>query len=359
MRVLLTGHQGYLGSVLAPRLLLDGHQVVGLDSGLFADCVLGPAPDDPINLVEDLRDVTVEQLTGFDAVLHFAALSQPLSHDPMPNDPLSYHPLSSPRSRITHEINVAASTRLAELAKRAGVARFVYASTCAVYGAQGAHALVDEDAALRPVCPQAEAKVRVEDTLWELADDDFGPTALRCATAFGFSPRQRTDVALNNLVGQAVLGGVVRVNSGGHAWWPLVHADDIAAAVLAVLAAPRGAVASRPFNVGTGQNNRTLADIARTVVDAVPGARLLGTGETTMRCPRVDFGRLPSAAPEFRPRWSIADGVEELVTAYRLHGMTRDDFDRRGSRLARLSQLHDRYDLTADLRPVASWAGRP
>ncbi|HEX2301599.1 MAG TPA: SDR family oxidoreductase, partial [Pseudonocardiaceae bacterium] len=228
MRVLLTGHQGYLGTVMAPVLAAAGHEVTGLDSGLFADCILGPAPADPPGFQVDLREVSAEHVTGFDAVIHLAALS---------NDPLG-----SLNPQLTYDINLHASTRLARLARDAGVRRFLYASTCSVYGTAGGEELVGEDAPLRPVTPYAESKVRVEDTLFELADDDFCPVSLRNATAFGFSPRLRADIVLNNLVGHAVLSGQVRVLSDGTPWRPLVHAADIAAAFASALAAPRQAV---------------------------------------------------------------------------------------------------------------------
>src|SRR4051794_2129103 len=245
MRVLLTGHQGYLGSVMAPVLAGAGHQVVGLDSGLFEGCLLGPAPTDPPGHRVDLRDVTHEQVSGVDAVVHLAALS---------NDPLG-----ALAPELTYDINHRAAVRLARLARDAGVRRFLYASTCSVYGASGGDALVGEDAPLRPVTPYAESKVRVEDDLTALSDEDFTPVFLRNATAFGFSPRLRADIVLNNLVGHAFLTGEVRVLSDGTPWRPLVHARDIADAFAAALTAPREAVHARAFNVGTEQNNVTVA----------------------------------------------------------------------------------------------------
>src|SRR4051794_7399999 len=231
---------------MAPVLAAAGHEVVGLDSGLFADSVLGETPADPPGHRVDLRDVTAEHVAGVDAVIHLAALS---------NDPLG-----SLAPELTYDINHHASVRLARLARDAGVGRFLYASTCSVYGASGGDDLVGEDAPLRPVTPYAESKVRVEDDLNRLADSDFTPVYLRNATAFGFSPRLRADIVLNNLVGHAYLSGVVLVMSDGTPWRPLVHAQDIAKAFAAALVAPKGAVHDKAFNIGTERNNVTVAE---------------------------------------------------------------------------------------------------
>ncbi|QRP45442.1 NAD(P)-dependent oxidoreductase [Amycolatopsis sp. FDAARGOS 1241] len=325
MRVLLTGHTGYLGTVMAPELEEAGHDVVGLDSGLFAGCLLGPAPKDPPSIDVDLRDLRPEHLEGYDAVVHLAALS---------NDPLG-----SLAPELTYDINHHASVRLAELAKDAGVGRYLYASTCSVYGASGGGGLVDEDAPLRPVTPYAESKVRVEEEVSKLADDTFTPVYMRNATAFGFSPRLRADIVLNNLVGHAYLSGEVLVLSDGTPWRPLVHAKDIARAFTAALEAPREAVHNRAFNIGTERNNVTVAEIAQEVVDAVPGSKLRITGEAGAdpRSYRVDFSRFREAIPGFDCEWGVKDGALQLIDAYRDYELTKAQFERRFTRLNWLS----------------------
>ncbi|WP_055583180.1 NAD-dependent epimerase/dehydratase family protein [Streptomyces noursei] len=339
MRVLLTGHQGYLGTVMAPVLTAAGHDVVGLDAGLFADCVLGPPPADPAGHRVDLRDVTAAHLAGVDAVIHLAALS---------NDPLG-----SLAPELTYDINHHASVRLARLARDAGVRRFLYASTCSVYGAAGGDELVAEDAPLRPVTPYAESKVRVEDDLHALADGDFSPVYLRNATAFGYSPRLRADIVLNNLVGHALLSGEVRVLSDGTPWRPLVHAADIAGAFAAALAAPQKAVHDRAFNIGSEANNVTVAEIAAQVAEAVPGSQVKITGENGAdpRSYRVDFSRFRAAIPGFDCAWTVKRGALELADAYRKHGLTEEHFARRFTRLAVLRAASEAGAVDDTLRP--------
>ncbi|WP_329392880.1 SDR family oxidoreductase [Streptomyces lydicus] len=341
MRVLLTGHQGYLGTVMAPVLKAAGHEVVGLDAGLFADCVLGPPPADPHGHRVDLRDVTAEHVAGVDAVIHLAALS---------NDPLG-----SLAPELTYDINHHASVRLARLARDAGVRRFLYASTCSVYGAAGdpdLSNLVAEDAPLRPVTPYAESKVRVEDDLHDLADGDFTPVYMRNATAFGYSPRLRADIVLNNLVGHALLSGEVLVLSDGTPWRPLVHAADIARAFTAALTAPREAVHDQAFNIGSEINNVTVAEIAEQVADAVPGSKVNITGETGAdpRSYRVDFSRFRAAVPGFDCEWNVKRGALELADAYGKFRLTKEDFERRFTRLAVLRAASDAGAVDDTLR---------
>lgn len=338
MKVLLTGSQGYLGTVMAPVLARAGHEVTGLDIGWFAPNVLGPEPSDPPTVTKDIRDVTVADLEGFDAVIHLAALS---------NDPLGFL-----APEITYDINHQASTRLATLAKQAGVGRFLYSSTCSVYGAAGS-GLVAEDAELAPVTPYAISKVRVEADLDRLADDTFTTLSLRNSTAFGYSPRLRADIVLNNLVGHALLSGEVLVLSDGTPWRPLVHAADIAEVFAAALVAPAERVNRAKLNVGSEANNVTVAEIAEAVA-AETGATVRITGEAgnDPRSYRVDFSRLRETLPQVSVSRSIADGAKELVSAYREYQMTKEAFEQRFVRLARIKQLQEAGRLDATLHTI-------
>ena len=338
MKVLVTGNLGYIGSVLSPSFVAAGHEVTGLDSGLFSGCDLGPAPVQVPTARLDLRDVTAEQLEGVDAVVHLAALS---------NDPLG-----NLAPEHTWQINHEASIRLARLARDAGVKRFLYASSCSVYGVTEDGATVDEEAPMRPTTPYAASKVRVEDDLHGLADDDFSPVYLRNATVYGFSPRLRVDVVLNNLVASAFLDGEVRVLSDGSPWRPLVHVRDVASAFLATLVAEREAVHDRAFNVGSDDGNYRVSELAA-VAGEVTGApvAILGAPDPDARSYRVSFERLREALPEFHCEWAAAAGAQELLDAYRTHGLTREQFERRFTRLARIDDLLDEGVLGDDLRP--------
>lgn len=325
MRILLTGHHGYVGSITAPALADAGHQVVGLDAFLYEGCDLLPGrpPDRELRL--DVRDVGVDELAGFDAVVHLAALS---------NDPLG-----DLDAALTREINNLATVRLAHAAREAGVGRFVFASSCSMYGASGTDAAVDESAPLAPLTEYAASKVEAEAALLALADRGFAPTSLRFATAYGVSPRLRLDVVLNNLAGWALTTGRVRLLSDGTAWRPLVHVQDMAAAVLAVLAAPAEIGRGRAFNVGAPGANFQVRTLAEIVAGAVPGAEVeLASGaEPDRRSYRVDFRAFAAAYPAFSPGWDPERGAAQLVAAYREAGLTRELFE--GNRFVRLARL--------------------
>lgn len=338
MRVLVTGHHGYIGSVTTPALLDAGHDVVGLDTFYYERCDFGlPEPDVPAVRL-DIRDVRREHLEGFDAIVHLAALS---------NDPLG---ALSPT--LTEEINFLATVALAQAAKQAGVRRFVLASSCSMYGAADGSAAVDESAPLLPLTEYARSKVRSEGALAALADESFSPIFMRNATAYGTSPRLRVDLVVNNFVGWARTTGKVRILSDGTPWRPLVHIRDIAAATVALLEAPRALVHGEAFNIGAGEENYQVRDVAEIVRKEV-GCDLeyAGNGDPDSRSYRVDFGKFARAFPGFEFEWTVERGSGELNGAYRDEGMTFEDFDgARYNRLKRLQDLLDEGSLAPDLR---------
>jgi nucleoside-diphosphate-sugar epimerase len=324
MKVLVTGHNGYIGSVLVPVLQAAGHQLVGLDTYLYEECVFGAAVPDIPSLRMDLRDVKPEHLRGFDAVVHLAALC---------NDPLGN---LNPDS--TYDINHHASVRLAEAAKSAGVPRWLFASSCSLYGLAGDEMLTEE-AAFNPITPYGQSKIRTELDVRQLADDRFSPTYLRNATAYGVSPRLRADIVVNNLVGYAVTSGDVLIQSDGTPWRPLVHAEDIARAFLAALGAPRELVHNQAFNVGRNEDNLRVRQIADMVQEVVPGCRIRYAegGGPDPRCYRVDCGKIARTLPAFRPQWTVRRGIEQLYRAYREQHLTSDQF--LGDRYLRIKHI--------------------
>jgi len=327
MRILVAGDRGYIGAVLVPFLRAAGHEVDGLDSGLYEGCDLGPGPvgigDRP---PLDMRDIEPSHLASYGAVICLAALS---------NDPLGHL-----NPAATYSVNLEGTLRLARAAKRAGAERFLFASSCSLYGAAGSRG-VTEEADLFPVTPYGETKVLAERELSLLADDAFSPTYLRNATAYGASPRLRLDIVVNNLTAVAMTTGEVRLESDGSPWRPLVHVEDICRAFLAMLEAPRELVHDEAFNVGRGEDNVQVRDIAELVRGAVPASKVSfaeGAGPD-LRDYRVDFSKLTGTFPHLSLRWSVPAGVDELVAAYTAFNFSYDDF--LSSRFVRLRRIQE------------------
>jgi nucleoside-diphosphate-sugar epimerase len=338
MRVLITGHNGYIGSVLAPLVRTAGNDVVGLDTFLFEGGTFGHDSTQIDSLRMDLRDVQVDDLRGFDAVMHLAALS---------NDPLG-----DVNPQVTYDINHIGSVRLARLAKEAGVPRFIFASSCSLYGVAGDE-MLKEDAAFNPITPYGVSKVLFERDVAKLADDNFSPTFLRNSTAYGVSPRLRADVVVNNLVAIAFTTGEVVIQSDGTPWRPLVHIEDITRAFLAVLHAPRELVHNEAFNVGRSEENYRVRDLGELVEQVVPGSkvRYAEGGGPDPRCYRVDCGKLMRTLPEYQPQWTVRRGMEQLRDAFNANGLTREELlGDRYFRIKRIRALQSDGLLDASLR---------
>lgn len=344
-RVLVTGHDGYIGTVLVPILQDAGLDVVGLDSGLFHDCAFGTEPESPPAINMDIRDVGADEMRGFDAVVHLAAIS---------NDPLG-----DLNPDATMAINHRATISLARAAKAAGVARFVFSSSCSLYGAQGDE-YIDESASFNPVTPYGESKVRSEVELSALADDDFSPTLLRNATAYGVSPRLRGDLVVNNLTGFAFATGKVFLKSDGSSWRPLVHIEDISRAALSVLAADREVIHDQAFNVGATAENYQIRDVAQLVSEIVPNSEVTLSDEAfnDPRNYRVTCDKLATALPSAQPTWTVRKGIEELYEAFGRSGLTVEDLEgERYMRIRHVMSMVGQGRLDTELRWTESRSG--
>jgi nucleoside-diphosphate-sugar epimerase len=326
MRVLLTGHNGYVGTVLAPMLVRAGHDVVGLDSNLYQAATFGEENETGAipAIHKDVRDVTHADLDGFDAILHLAGLS---------NDPLG-----DLNPELTYEINHRASVRMAEIAKELGVERYIFSSSCSNYGA-GVDDWLNEESAFNPVTPYGRSKVMVEQDVARLAGDNFSPTFLRSATAYGVSPRLRFDLVINNLTAWAYTTGLVYLKSDGTPWRPVVHIEDMALAFVAALHAPRELIHNEAFNVGRPEENYRIRELAEIVAEVVPGSRVeFAEGASAdKRNYRVDSSKIARTLPEFKPQWTARKGAQELYEAYQRVGLQLEEFE--GPRYRRIDHI--------------------
>jgi nucleoside-diphosphate-sugar epimerase len=339
MRVLVTGHDGYIGSVLAPLLRDAGHDVVGLDTFFYRGCDFGPATGAIPSRAGDVRDLRPADLEGFDAVVHLAALS---------NDPLG-----DLNPGWTYAINRDAAVHVARIAKAAGVDRFVFASSCSMYGAAEGGELVAEDAPLRPLTAYAESKVDAEAAVLALADDRFAPVSMRNSTAYGVSPRLRLDIVLNNLVAWAHTTGAIRLQSDGAAWRPLVHIRDISKATATLLDAPVESIRGEAFNIGTNEQNYRIRELAETVHERLPQCEITFAegASSDARSYRVDFSKFGACFPDCVFEWTAQKGADELATAYEAIGLEEAELSgQRYLRLGRLRLLLSQGRLGDELR---------
>lgn len=325
MRVLVTGDRGYIGAVLVPRLIVAGHEPVGLDAGWYDGCDFGPGLADYESRTGDVRDLTADDLNGFDAVVHLAAIS---------NDPVGHL-----NPDATYSVNAAGAVHTARAAKQAGVPRFLFSSSCSLYGAAGDEP-VNEEAQFNPVTPYGESKILAEQEIAALADDTFSPVYLRNATAYGSSPRLRADIVVNNLTGAGFTRGEVRLQSDGSPWRPLVHVQDISSAFIAALEAPRDAIHNQAFNVGRDEDVVQIRTIAEQVAAhlSAPVTFASGAGPDT-RNYRVDFSKIRAALPAADPEWTIPDGIRELADDMASYGLSAEDFE--GARFVRLVKIRE------------------
>jgi len=338
MKVLVTGHKGYIGTILVPMLIEAGHEVVGLDSDLYRNCTFGRFSSEIPEIIKDIRDVEASDLEGYDAVIHLAALS---------NDPLG-----NLNPELTYEINYRASVHLAKLAKSVGIQRFLFSSSCSTYGAAGDD-LISEEADFNPVTPYGRSKVLVEKDLAQLADDSFSPTFLRNATAYGVSPRLRFDLVLNNLVAWAYTTGQVYLKSDGTPWRPIVHIEDISLAFLSILEAPRELVHNEAFNIGQSSENYRIRQLAEIVKNVVPGCTLkfAKNAGPDARNYRVNCDKIQKVLPNYKPKWTAQKGAIQLYETYKKVGLHLDDFEGpRYRRIDHVKQLIKNGQLDSMLR---------
>lgn len=315
MKVLVTGHRGFIGTVMVPMLMKEGFDVTGLDTDLYRWCTYGDEPVEVKSIIKDVRDVELDDVKGFDAVVHLAALS---------NDPLG-----NLNPDLTYDINHKASVRIAELARDAGVSRFVFASSCSMYGAASMDDILDETADFNPVTPYAKSKVYVERDVAPMATDSFSPVFMRNATAYGVSPRIRFDLVINNLVAWAHTTGKILLKSDGTPWRPLVHIEDISQAVVCALKAPREVVHGLAVNVGDNSENYQMRDLANMVKEVVPNCEIEYADDAgpDTRCYRANFDKIHKVFPDFKTRWTARKGVEECYNSYVKFGLNRDEYE--------------------------------